>query len=180
MRASACLGDLGGLSGRRRLVPLDPRGTGGSAVPADPATYRVDRQVADVEALREHLGLDRVDVLAHSAGGYLALLHVARHPRRIRSLALIAARARALGVDFTEEHHREAVALRARGNRGSRPRTGPTKPSGRRGHRRRLGRRRPVLLRPLGRRRSGTRRGRRRTERLRGRRPLCGARSLRP
>jgi pimeloyl-ACP methyl ester carboxylesterase len=29
MRASACLGDLGGLSGRRRLIMLDLRGTGG-------------------------------------------------------------------------------------------------------------------------------------------------------
>jgi pimeloyl-ACP methyl ester carboxylesterase len=112
MRASAYLGDLGGLSRRRRLILLDLRGTGGSGIPADPATYRCDRQVGDVEALRDHLGLDRVDVLAHSAGGDLAILYAARHPQRIRSLALITARARALGVDFTEEHRREAAALR--------------------------------------------------------------------
>ncbi|MFF0290551.1 alpha/beta fold hydrolase [Streptomyces sp. NPDC005262] len=112
MRASAYLGDLGGLSSRRRLVMLDLRGTGDSGIPADPATYRVDRQVADVEAFREHLGLDRVDVLAHSAGGDLAILHAARHPRRVRTLTLITARARALGVDFTEEHRREAAAQR--------------------------------------------------------------------
>ncbi|MEW9528401.1 alpha/beta fold hydrolase [Microbispora sp. NPDC049125] len=113
MRASAYLGDLGGLSARRRLIMLDLRGTGDSGVPADPATYRCDRQVADVEALRRHLGLDHVDVLAHSAGGDLAILYAARHPGRIRSLTLITARARALGVDFTEEHRREAAALRA-------------------------------------------------------------------
>ncbi|MGW1378388.1 alpha/beta fold hydrolase [Streptomyces sp. NPDC002446] len=112
MRASAYLGDLGGLSRRRRLIMLDLRGTGDSGIPADPATYRCDRQVADVEALREHLGLDRVDVLTHSAGGDLALLHAARHPERIRSLTLVTARARALGVDFTVEHRREAAALR--------------------------------------------------------------------
>ncbi|MFH8568580.1 alpha/beta fold hydrolase [Streptomyces sp. NPDC017993] len=112
MRASAYLGDLGGLARQRRLIMLDLRGTGDSAVPADPASYRCDRQVADLEALREHLGLDRVDVLAHSAGGDLALLYAARHPGRIRTLTLIAARARALGVDFTEEHRREAAALR--------------------------------------------------------------------
>ncbi|WP_410169435.1 alpha/beta fold hydrolase, partial [Actinacidiphila rubida] len=52
MRASAYLGDLGGLAAHRRLVLLDLRGTGGSAVPEDRATYRVDRQVPDVEALR--------------------------------------------------------------------------------------------------------------------------------
>ncbi|MFK8910214.1 alpha/beta fold hydrolase [Streptomyces sp. YS-3] len=113
MRASAYLGDLGGLSARRRLILLDLRGTGDSGVPADPATYRCDRQVADVEALRAHLGLDRVDLLAHSAGGDLALLYAARHPHRVRTLTLVTARARALGIDFTEEHRREAAALRA-------------------------------------------------------------------
>ncbi|MFI1102125.1 alpha/beta fold hydrolase [Streptomyces melanogenes] len=112
MRASAYLGDLGGLAAHRRLVLLDLRGTGDSQVPADPTTYRVDRQVADVEALRDHLGLDRVDLLAHSAGGDLALLYAARHPHRVRTLTLVTARARALGADFTEEHRREAAALR--------------------------------------------------------------------
>ncbi|MFG2149529.1 alpha/beta fold hydrolase [Streptomyces sp. NPDC048696] len=113
MRASAYLGDLGGLSKRRTLVLLDLRGTGDSGVPDDPATYRVDRQVADVEALRAHLGLDRVDVLTHSAGGDLALLYAAAHPERVRTLTLVTPRARAIGVDFTQEHRREAAALRA-------------------------------------------------------------------
>ncbi|MFE0376912.1 alpha/beta fold hydrolase [Streptomyces inhibens] len=112
MRASAYLGDLGGLSKQRQLVMLDLRGTGGSGIPVDPATYRCDRQVLDVEALRRHLGLDRVDVLAHSAAGDLALLYAARYPERIRTLSLITARARALGVDFTVEHRLEAAALR--------------------------------------------------------------------
>ena len=112
MRASAYLGDLGGLASHRRLILLDLRGTGGSSVPADPATYRVDRQVADVEALRAHLGLAQVDLLAHSAAGDLALLYAAAHPQRVSTLALITARARALGVDFTVAHRREAAALR--------------------------------------------------------------------
>ncbi|MFL6121677.1 alpha/beta fold hydrolase, partial [Actinophytocola sp.] len=60
MQSSAYLADLGGVS---PLARLDPRGTGESATPADPATYRCDRQVDDVEALRVHLGLDRVDLL---------------------------------------------------------------------------------------------------------------------
>jgi pimeloyl-ACP methyl ester carboxylesterase len=76
-------------------------------------TYRCDRQVADVEALRRHLGLERVDVLAHSAAGDLALLYAAEHPERVATLTLVAARARAIGVDFTEEHRKEAAALRA-------------------------------------------------------------------
>ncbi|MBC9712663.1 alpha/beta hydrolase [Streptomyces sp. TRM66268-LWL] len=113
MRASAYLGDLGGLSRQRRLVMLDLRGSGDSGVPGDPGTYRCDRQVDDVEALRRHFGWERVDVLAHSASGDLAILYAARHPHRIRTLSLITARARALGVDFTGDHRREVVALRA-------------------------------------------------------------------
>ena len=40
-----------------RLILLDNRGTGDSEAPADPATYRADRLVDDVEALRLGLGL---------------------------------------------------------------------------------------------------------------------------
>src|SRR5437016_12351317 len=71
-RAAEYLGDLGGLDTRRRLILLDPRGVGSSADPADPATFRVDRLVQDVEALRAHLELERMDLLAHSAGAVLA------------------------------------------------------------------------------------------------------------
>ncbi|MYT29485.1 MULTISPECIES: alpha/beta hydrolase [unclassified Streptomyces] len=113
MRASAYLGDLGGMADHRQLIRLDLRGTGESGIPADPASYRCDRQVDDVEALRAHLGLERIDLLAHSAAGDLALLYATRFPRRIRSLTLVTARARALGIDFTEAHRREAAALRS-------------------------------------------------------------------
>jgi len=78
MQASAYLGDLGGLSAHRSLVLLDLRGTGESAVPADPASYRCDRLVDDVEALRAHLGMEQIDLLGHSAGGALAVLYAAR------------------------------------------------------------------------------------------------------
>ncbi|MFJ5533058.1 alpha/beta fold hydrolase [Streptomyces sp. NPDC093261] len=111
MRASAYVGDLGGLTARRRLVPLDLRGTGDSA-PADPATYRCDRLVDDVEALRAHLGLERMDLLGHSAGGSLALLYAARYPERVSRLALITAIPWALGMRATPEERLEAARLR--------------------------------------------------------------------
>ncbi|MET8979671.1 alpha/beta hydrolase [Streptomyces sp. NPDC004539] len=114
MTSSAYLGDLGGLTAHRTLILLDPRGTGASATPADPATYRCDRQVDDVEALRGHLGLDRTDLLAHSAAGSLALLYAARHPERVRRLALITSTPRALGLTVTDDDRRAAALLRAR------------------------------------------------------------------
>ncbi|MEU4834769.1 alpha/beta hydrolase [Streptosporangium sp. NPDC023615] len=112
MQDSAYLGDLGGLSAHRRLVMVDPRGTGGSAVPADAASYRCDRLVDDVEALREHLDLDRLDLLAHSAGANLAALYVARHPERVGRLALITPSTRAVGIDATGESRLAVARLR--------------------------------------------------------------------
>lgn len=112
MRAGAYLGDLGGLGDVRRLIVLDLRGTGDSAVPDDPSTYRCDRLVDDVEALRRHLGTDRVDLLAHSAAGDLASLYAARYPQSLRSLTLVAPTTRAVGFPFVEREAREAAALR--------------------------------------------------------------------
>lgn len=88
-RAGEYLGDLGGLSRLRRLIVPDQRGSGQSADPADPATLRVDRLVEDVEALRVHLGLERMDLLAHSAGAVLATMYAAVHPQRLSRLLLI-------------------------------------------------------------------------------------------
>ncbi|WP_217551927.1 alpha/beta fold hydrolase [Streptomyces sp. GbtcB6] len=112
MRASAYLGDLGGLAARRRLVLLDLRGTGDSATPADPASYRCDRLVDDVEMLRAHMGLDHMDVLAHSAGASLAILYAAAHPQRVRRLALITGNPAALGLRATPEDRLAAARLR--------------------------------------------------------------------
>ncbi|MFE0642447.1 alpha/beta fold hydrolase [Streptomyces sp. NPDC058877] len=111
MRGAAYLGNLGGLDAHRTLVLLDARGTGASAVPVDPGTYRCDRQVGDVEALRLHLGLERIDLLGHSAGGNLALLYAAVHPERIRSLVLVTSAGRALGVETTDEEWDEAAEV---------------------------------------------------------------------
>lgn len=112
MQASAYLGDLGGLSAHRSLVLLDLRGTGDSALPADPASYRCDRQVGDVEALRAHLGLDRIDLLGHSAGGTLALLYAARHPDRVGNLVLVNPSPRAVGLEISDADRRQVAELR--------------------------------------------------------------------
>ncbi|MFE9817873.1 alpha/beta hydrolase [Streptomyces sp. NBC_00236] len=110
---SRYLGDLGGLSAHRRLIVPDLRGTGRSAVPEDSATYRCDRLVDDVEALRRHLGLPRTDLLAHSAGANIAVQYAARHPSRVGRLALIAPGTRAVGIDITGEERRELARLRS-------------------------------------------------------------------
>ncbi|MET8325725.1 alpha/beta hydrolase [Streptomyces sp. NPDC005181] len=109
---SLYLGDLGGLSTHRRLIVLDLRGTGRSAIPEDTSSYRCDRLVDDIEALREHLGLLRMDLLGHSAGTNLATQYVARYPKNVSRLALIGPSTRAVGIAITGETRRELAQLR--------------------------------------------------------------------
>lgn len=111
MHASAYLGDLGGLN--RRLVLLDLRGTGDSATPADLATCRADRLAEDVDALRSHLGLDRVDLLAHSAGANVAVRYAEAHPDRIARLVLVTPSVFAVGIEIPPRARREMIDLRA-------------------------------------------------------------------
>jgi len=112
MQASTYLGDLGGLSTQLCLVRLDLRGTGDSALPADPATFRCDWQVDDVEALRRHLGLDRMNLLAHSAGASLAVAYAVQHPDRIERLALITPSSRSVDLPITDQQRRLVAELR--------------------------------------------------------------------
>jgi pimeloyl-ACP methyl ester carboxylesterase len=91
---------------------LDLRGTGDSAVPADPDSYRCDRMVPDVAALQDHLGLGSSDIMAHSAGANLALLFATHHQQRVSKLALITPSGRAVDLESDRAMRREIVQLR--------------------------------------------------------------------
>lgn len=78
---------------RYRIVFLDQRGCGRSTPHAgdptvDLSTNTTDHLVADVERLREHLGVARWLVLGASWGSTLALAYAQRHPRRVSELVL--------------------------------------------------------------------------------------------
>jgi pimeloyl-ACP methyl ester carboxylesterase len=112
-RVGEYFGDLGGLSRSRQLIIPDTRGTGQSADASDPVSYRCDRLVGDVEALRAHAGLDRMDLLGHSAAGDLAVLYAAAHPHRVAHLILLTPALRAVGIEETDEQWRAALARRS-------------------------------------------------------------------
>jgi pimeloyl-ACP methyl ester carboxylesterase len=95
-----------------RIMP-DTRGTGQSADASDPLSYRCDRLAGDVEALRAHLGLDRMDLLGHSAAGDLAVLYAAAHPQRVAQLILLTPGLRAVGLEESDEQWRAALARRS-------------------------------------------------------------------
>ena len=75
------------LARHMQLVYFDHRGQGRSAR-GDPALYTLDENVADMEALRRHLGLGRVVSIGTSYGGMVAMAHAARHPEAVSHLVL--------------------------------------------------------------------------------------------
>ncbi|OXM53343.1 alpha/beta hydrolase [Amycolatopsis thailandensis] len=81
-----------------RLIRWDQRGAGRS----DPrGPYTLDRMVADVDAVREWHGLDRVPVLGHSWGAHLGLLYALARPERVSALVYVS------GVGLGDGWHAE-------------------------------------------------------------------------
>jgi proline-specific peptidase len=92
--SSSYFADLAGLWEQFTLVMLNPRGTGDSDRPSDSRAYQIDDYVADVEELRQHLGLEKMLLLGHSHGGVVALAYAAAHPGRLGRLVLASSLAR--------------------------------------------------------------------------------------
>jgi proline iminopeptidase len=82
------LGGLPDLAEERTLLLLDPRGTGESDRPTDREDYGLEAYARDVEAVRAHLGLARIDLLGHSHGGFVAMAWAGAHPDRVGRLVL--------------------------------------------------------------------------------------------
>lgn len=77
-----------------RVVLFDQRGCGRSAPPAgDPATTlatnTTEHQLADIERLREHLGIERWLLFGGSWGCVLGLAYAERHPRRVTAIVMM-------------------------------------------------------------------------------------------
>ena len=73
---------------RYRIVLFDQRGSGRSTPHADLVDNTTWDLVADIEALREHLGITRWQVFGGSWGSTLALAYAQAHPSRVTELVL--------------------------------------------------------------------------------------------
>jgi len=71
-----------------RIVLFDQRGAGRSTPHADLVDNTTWHLVADIEALREHLGIERWQVFGGSWGSTLALAYAQSHPLRVTELVL--------------------------------------------------------------------------------------------
>jgi proline iminopeptidase len=70
-----------------QLVFIDHRGCGQSKKTKQ-SDYTLENNIEDVEALRKHLGLDKICILGGSYGGMVAQGYAIRYPKRVEKLIL--------------------------------------------------------------------------------------------
>src|ERR1700747_743878 len=76
------------LSHNRQIIFYDQRGTGKSKSVNPDASWGMDAQVADMEAVRAKFGFQKFDLVGDSYGGLLAMAYAAAHPEHIEKLIL--------------------------------------------------------------------------------------------
>lgn len=72
----------------RRVIFYDQRGNGGSSLDMDPAHLAIGRHIADLDAIRAHFGLKKMNLLGNSWGGLLVSYYAIAHPDRVARLVL--------------------------------------------------------------------------------------------
>jgi proline iminopeptidase len=83
MDSGSLSGDLTPLEKDHRLVYYDQRGGGRSSLPPDTKLLTIDHHVDDLEALRRHLGIDKMVIIAHSFGPAIAAQYAIKYPEHI-------------------------------------------------------------------------------------------------
>jgi proline iminopeptidase len=76
------------MAAEHQVILFDQRGTGLSDAVIDSSNINITTFVADIEAVRRHFGIERMNLLGHSWGGILTMHYAVRHPKRLRSLIL--------------------------------------------------------------------------------------------
>jgi proline iminopeptidase len=77
------------LARNRRIIFYDQRGNGRSSPLKEGQSCTLADQIDDLDALRAHLGLDKMVLLGSSWGGYLSMAYAARHAERVAGLILV-------------------------------------------------------------------------------------------
>lgn len=76
------------LAEKMQLIYIDNRGSGRSAKGSQ-ESYSLENNVEDIEALRKHLGLDKIILHGHSYGGMVAQTYALRYPDNVAGLLLL-------------------------------------------------------------------------------------------
>jgi proline iminopeptidase len=76
------------VAAHRLVILYDQRGTGASKHLQPNAPQTMEAQIADLDAIRQTLSLERVAVLGDSYGGMIAMAYAAAHPEHVARLIL--------------------------------------------------------------------------------------------
>lgn len=99
------------LAGRFDMIALDQRGHGESAW-ASPPAYATEDFTADLLALMDGLGWERMALVGHSMGGHNAMAFAGSHPARVSALVVADARPAIAGERLAMMHARGRRAPR--------------------------------------------------------------------
>jgi proline iminopeptidase len=71
------------------IVYLDTRGTGRSERPKTLEEYTWKHFADDIEALRRHLGVEKIWLIGHSMGGIMVLHYALEYPKQVEGLLIL-------------------------------------------------------------------------------------------
>jgi proline iminopeptidase len=77
---------LSGLADSFRVIYFDAYGTGKSDRAKSKKEYSLAAAVEDLEALRKSLKLEKINVLGHSYGGFVAQIYAVKYPNSVKRL----------------------------------------------------------------------------------------------
>ncbi len=76
------------ISAQRQVIFYDQRGDGASPLTNPAASQSMDAQVSDLDAIREHLHFNKIDLCGDSFGGLLVIAYAAAHPEHVHKLII--------------------------------------------------------------------------------------------
>jgi proline iminopeptidase len=76
------------ISAHRQVIFYDQRGEGASPLTNPSASQTMDAQIADLDAVREHLHFNKIDLCGDSFGGLLVIAYAAAHPAHVHKLII--------------------------------------------------------------------------------------------
>jgi proline iminopeptidase len=85
------LDDFRYLASGRTLISIDLRNRGHSDFVSDASKLKrgIHQDVDDLEAVRRHFGLNRIDLLAHSYAGLIVILYAIKYPSNVNRIVQI-------------------------------------------------------------------------------------------
>lgn len=83
--------DFQPLTTGRTVIYYDQRGGGRSTLPPDTTLLEVSHHAADLEAVRQHFGLEQMNIVAHSFGSILVAEYAKLYADRLRRIVFIGA-----------------------------------------------------------------------------------------